>query len=265
MKTGVHNGGGLAVAWFEPESRCGALRLQSSAECCKNSPMSDKSEKVSRAASSSPSVFLSFEGLDGSGKSTLIQGLRSQLETLGRRVTVTREPGGTQLAEDIRNLILRTGHESPHARTEILLYEASRAQHVEGVIRPALEQGAWVLCDRFSESTVAFQCFARGLDRGKVDWLNRFAEDGVRPSVVVLLDLTVEASRRRQNKRQNQIGSGPDRMEQEADEFHNRVRNGFLAQAKEEPERWLVLNAERSADQLLTDLIEGLEKKGIRL
>lgn len=205
--------------------------------------------------------FISFEGLDGSGKSTLIKNLKAHLEGAGLKVVVTREPGGTPLAEDIRGLILRTEHEAPVAATEILLYEASRAQHVAKVIQPALREGRWVLCDRFSESTVAFQCFARGVNRPEVEWLNRFAEQGTRPEAVVLLDLSVEASRLRQTGRQDQGGQSRDRIENEADEFHNRVRNGFLAQAKAEPERWIVLDAELSQDQLLQVLLAALKKR----
>ncbi|MBK7890836.1 MAG: dTMP kinase [Bdellovibrionales bacterium] len=205
--------------------------------------------------------FISFEGLDGSGKSTLIKNLKAHLEKAGLEVVVTREPGGTPLAEDIRGLILRTGHEAPVAATEILLYEASRAQHVAKVIQPALREGRWVLCDRFSESTVAFQCFARGVNRPEVEWLNRFAEQGTRPEAVVLLDLSVEASRRRQGGREAQAGQSRDRIENEADEFHNRVRNGFLAQAKAEPERWIVLDAELSQEQLLQVLLSALQKR----
>lgn len=207
--------------------------------------------------------FLSFEGLDGSGKSTLIGGLKAELLKRGIKVRVTREPGGTPLAEEIRSLILRTGAEAPEAATEILLYEASRAQHVARVIKPSLALGEWVLCDRFSESTVAFQCFARGLDRTDVDRMNRFAEQGVRPELVVLLDLTVETSRERQNRRAGEdAAKSLDRMEQEADGFHERVRQGFLSQVKDEPGRWFVLDAALSADELLKRTLGELATRG---
>jgi len=116
--------------------------------------------------------FIVFEGLDGSGKSTLIRGLEQELNARGKRLKLTREPGGTPLAEDIRKLLLRTDAEVPVPATELLLYAASRAQHVAGVIQPALKKGEWVICDRFSASSVAFQSYARGVDRGTVDWLN---------------------------------------------------------------------------------------------
>ncbi len=207
--------------------------------------------------------FLSFEGLDGSGKSTLIAGLMAELERRSVKVRVTREPGGTPLAEDIRSLILRTGDEAPVPATEVLLYEASRAQHVSKVIKPSLALGEWVLCDRYSESTVAFQCFARGLDRVEIDRLNRFAEQGYRPELVVLLDLTVEVSRRRQNRRASEAsGKSLDRMEQEADDFHERVREGFLAQVREELDRWFVLDADLPSDVLLEKTVSELVRRG---
>lgn len=207
--------------------------------------------------------FLSFEGLDGSGKSTLIAGVKAELEKHGIKVRLTREPGGTPLSEEIRSLILRTGAEAPEAPTEILLYEAARAQHVAKVIKPSLALGEWVLCDRFSESTVAFQCFARGIDRGDVDFLNRYAEQSTRPELVILLDLTVDESRRRQHHRAKVDASQPlDRIEHEADDFHERVRQGFLAQAHEEPQRWCVLDAALPPAELLQKAMAALEARG---
>jgi dTMP kinase len=205
--------------------------------------------------------FLVFEGLDGSGKSTLIQLLTGELSNRGLRLTLTREPGGTPLAEDIRKLLLRTEAESPVAATELLLYAASRAQHVSRVIRPALDRGEWVFCDRFSASTVAFQCFARGLSRVDVDWLNLFAQQGVKPDLTILLDLTVEESRRRQDGRSKQSsanvgGPGGDRMEQESRDFHEAVRRGYLEQVKENPGAWIVLDASQSSEQMKEKVLQ---------
>lgn len=207
------------------------------------------------------SFFIVFEGLDGSGKSTLIQGLTQELEQRGHEFRLTREPGGTPLAEEIRNLLLRTGHEAPVATTELLLYAASRAQHVAGVIQPTLKKGGWVLCDRFSASTVAFQCFARGLDRPQIDWLNRFAEQGTAPDLYVLVDVTVDESERRQAKR-IQGGQAADRMESEKREFHENVRRGYLAQAAENPKGWLVLDGTLSPEELRASLITKLKERG---
>lgn len=207
-------------------------------------------------------AFLVFEGLDGSGKSTLIERLAATLKTRGLDLILTREPGGTPLAEDIRKILLRTDAEAPCARSELLLYEASRAQHVDRVIRPALKGGQWVVCDRFAASTVAFQCFARGLARNEVDWLNAYAIAGVEPDLYVLLDLTVEESRKRRTGRNQGQGTEDDRFEREKRDFHEAVRQGYLAQAKEEPGRWLVLDATQSPDALFMDLLKNLEDRG---
>lgn len=206
-------------------------------------------------------AFLVFEGLDGSGKSTLMAGLAEELGSRAQSFVVTREPGGTALAEEIRRLLLRTDGEVPAPPTELLLYSASRAQHVAGVIAPALNKGDWVLCDRFSASTVSFQCFARKLERAAVDWLNRFAQQGVEPDLYILLDLTVEESRRRQGRRTAGSGQESDRMERESVVFHEAVRAGYLAQAKESPTRWLVLDATEAPEKLRQQLIQALRQR----
>ena len=205
--------------------------------------------------------FIVFEGLDGSGKSTLIRGLEQELSARGKHLKLTREPGVTPLAEEIRKLLLRTDAEVPVPATELLLYAASRAQHVAGVIQPALKKGEWVLCDRFSASSVSFQSFARGVDRKSVDWLNTFAQQSVAPDLTVLVDVTVEESERRQTTRQG-TGQKADRMESEKREFHENVRRGYLTQAKESPANWLVLDGTHSPDQLRDELIEVLETRG---
>jgi len=205
-------------------------------------------------------LFLVFEGLDGSGKSTLIKGLNHELTQMGLKTTLTREPGGTPLAEDIRRLLLRTDGEVPVAATELLLYAASRAQHVAGVIQPALKRGEWILCDRFSASSVSFQSFARGLDRGNVDWLNTFAQQGTEPDLNILVDVTVDESERRQANRQS-TGQKADRMESEKRSFHENVRRGYLAQAAEKPDRWLVLDGTLAPDELKNALLTKLRER----
>ena len=207
------------------------------------------------------SFFIVFEGLDGSGKSTLIRGLEQELTARGQRLRLTREPGGTPLAEDIRRLLLRTDAEVPVAATELLLYAASRAQHVAGVIQPALEKGEWVICDRFSPCSVSFQSFARGVDRAQVDWLNTFAQQSTEPDLYVLVDVTVDESERRQAKRQG-TGQKADRMESEKRQFHEAVRRGYLSQAAETPERWLVLDGTQTPDELRTQLVGKLCERG---
>ena len=203
-------------------------------------------------------AFVVFEGLDGSGKSTLIKKLKSHLEESGVEVVLSHEPGGTELAEDIRHLILKTEGEAPVAMTELLLYEASRAQHVETLIRPNLKQQKWVLCDRFTGSTLAFQCGGRGIDRSTVDQLNNFATGGLEPDLWVLLDLSLEESERRRKSR----GEEEDRLESEAAEFHQRVRDYYLKLAKEDEKKWLVLNAEKPVDELFETLKSELSERG---
>lgn len=210
---------------------------------------------------SSRAPFLVFEGLDGSGKSTLIQFLTQEIAACGHKFTLTREPGGTPLAEEIRHLLLRTEKESPVAPTELLLYAASRAQHVAKVIRPAIENGIWVICDRFTASTVAFQCFARGLSRSDTDWLNQFAIQGTSPDLTILLDISVEESARRQTGRVSG-GQSKDRMESEPSTFHESVRQGYLAQAKESPAAWLVLDARQTPEQLRDEVLRNLKERG---
>jgi dTMP kinase len=199
--------------------------------------------------------FVAFEGLDGAGKSTLIQGLKSELEHLGMAAVVSREPGGTSLGQEIRQMLLRVQGEAPVARAEALLYQADRAQHVETLIRPALAAGRWVLSDRFTASSVAFQGGGRDLSVAEVQWLNEFSTGGLKPDLFVLLDLTVEESLRRLTGRATEA----DRFEREEKDFHERVRQGYLHLAKSEPSRWLVLNAAASPGELLQTLIADLK------
>jgi dTMP kinase len=199
--------------------------------------------------------FVVFEGLDGSGKSSLMAALESELQSKNMNVVRTREPGGTQLGDQIRELILRREGESPTPRTELLLYEASRSQHVDLVIRPALARQQWVLCDRFSASSVAFQAGGREIDEAWVEKLNEFATANLEPDLTVLLDLSVDESRRRRNQRATKGGPAEDRIESEADTFHERVRKSFLDQAGKSRGRWLVLSASDTPAQLLQQLL----------
>ncbi len=173
----------------------------------------------------------------------------------------TREPGGTPLGDEIRQLILRTEGQSPTPRTELLLYEASRSQHVDQVIVPHLQKGFWILCDRFTASSVAFQAGGRSISAEWVESLNKFATNGLEPDLTVLLDLSVEESRRRQHRRAASIGSGLDRIELEADSFHERVRASFLEQAQKAGSRWLVLDAaqdQQTLSKLLLDYLQSM-------
>jgi dTMP kinase len=157
-------------------------------------------------------------------------------------------------------MILRRDGPSPTPRTELLLYEASRAQHVDQVIRPALQKKQWVLCDRFSASSIAFQAGGREISEAWVEKLNEFATGQLKPELTVLLDLSVSESRRRRNQREANVGLKEDRIESEADSFHERVRQSFLTQAKRDPSSWFVLDAGRTPAELLKQLMEHLEK-----
>jgi dTMP kinase len=206
--------------------------------------------------------FIVFEGLDGSGKSSLIASLETILTNYQIDYVRTREPGGTPLGEEIRQLILRTDGDAPTPRTELLLYEASRAQHVDRMIRPNLEAGRWVLCDRFSASSIAFQAGGRQISQYWVELLNQFATADLVPDLTVLLDLSVLEARRRREKRNIEIGESNDRIESEADQFHERVRQSFLAQANAFPDKWLVLDAGKSSNELVQILYEELKDRG---
>ena len=186
-------------------------------------------------------MFVTFEGLDGSGKTTQVERLRARLEAEGREVVATREPGGTPLGEGIRELVLH-GHEmSPWA--EALLFAAARAEHVEEVIRPALERGADVLCDRYVDSSLAYQGIARGLGLERVLEVNLDAVGGLMPDRTFVLALDSETASGR-------VGETPDRIEREEPGFRARVEDAFRELAERFPERIVVLDASLPADEL---------------
>ena len=205
-------------------------------------------------------AFLAFEGLDGAGKSTLICRLEAHLKELGHHSHVTREPGGTILGDELRQLLLRTDGEAPVERCELLMYQAIRAQHVEKIIRPKLAQDHWVLCDRYYASSFAFQAGGRELSEEDVSWLNNYAVNGVEPDLWILLDLTVEEGERRMRQRASG-GQNKDRFEQEDRDFHQRVRDGYLKVLHKNPQDWLVLSAELSRDTLLEKVLEALQER----
>ncbi len=205
--------------------------------------------------------FLVFEGLDGSGKSSLMKRLESHLKNQGQSLIMTREPGGTVVGDEIREIILKKQAQPPSSRTELLLYQASRAQHVDLVIRPALAEKKWVLCDRFTASSIAFQGGGRGISLDQVVWLNNFASDTLKPNLTVLLDLSVDESKKRRSNRESQTATTEDRIEAEADSFHEKVRKGFLDQAKADPQNWLVLNAAHTPEELYEQLVKNLTER----
>jgi dTMP kinase len=192
-----------------------------------------------------PGLFLTFEGGDGSGKSTQSALLESWLVEQGRTVVSTREPGGTDLGVEIREIVLhRRGNVSP--RAEALLYAADRAHHVTTVVRPALERGDIVLQDRYLDSSVAYQGVGRELEADEIRSLSLWAAEGLLPDITVLLDLDVAIGRDRLDGARTRY----DRLEAEAADFHTRVREAYLALAAAEPGRFLVLDATLPVDEL---------------
>ena len=191
-------------------------------------------------------VFITFEGGDGSGKSTQIQSVREWFESRGREVIVTREPGGTELGTEIRRLV-QNGPEDVDARTEALLYAADRAYHVATVIGPALERGAVILGDRYIDSSLAYQGAARSLGVDEIASLSAWATQGLYPSLTFLLDLPPEVGARRRT-------DAPDRMERESMDFHERVRHQYLRLADAEPERIVVIDAVGTVDEVFSEI-----------
>ena len=197
-----------------------------------------------------PGRFITFEGGEGCGKSTQIAMLAERLRAAGIDPLVTREPGGTQLAERIRSLVREECDDPPNARAETLLFLASRAQLVANVMRPALAAGKWVLCDRFADSTFAYQGYGRGLDLTELKALNAFATCGLVPDKTILLDVSPEVSAARMNKRQRATNTEADRMEKAGDDFHARLKNGFRELAAAEPGRFVVVEADGTAEEV---------------
>lgn len=201
--------------------------------------------------------FLSLEGGEGAGKSTVLSALREALLADGQDVVCTREPGGTPLAERIREVLLGIAEEPMDAYAELLLMFAARAQHVARVIRPALVRGAWVICDRFTDSSYAYQGAARGLDTTFIAELERGAV-GIVPGLTLLLDLDVASARARTRGRDLLGESAPDRIESERDAFFEHVRTGFLDRAAREPGRFRVLDASLRAEQVAANAVAAL-------
>lgn len=201
--------------------------------------------------------FVTFEGGDGTGKTTQIKALERHLIARGRSCLITREPGGTALGSLIRRALLEVGDQPVAPSTELFLYLADRAQHVNEIIRPAIAAGKIVLCDRFTDSTLAYQGYGRGFDLQLLRQFNNVANDGVCPDLTFLLDCPVEAGLRRTAKRQAHSRAGEpkeDRFEREKLEFHEKVRAGFLEMARLEPARFRIIDATRSAVEVSTEI-----------
>lgn len=196
----------------------------------------------------SKGLFITFEGGDGCGKTTQIKLLDEYLRSKGYKTLLTREPGSRGLGVKLREILLNyEGDVSP--RAESFLFLADRAQHVDCIIKPALEQGVVVLCDRHTDSTVAYQGYGRGLDLEQIHRLNNIATEGLKPDLTIVLDVDVETSQKR-------VGKEKDRMESAGIEFFERVRKGFLEIAKQEPERVKVVDSIQSIEEIHKQILE---------
>ena len=193
-------------------------------------------------------ILISFEGSEGSGKSTQIARLAEHLQKVGREVIATREPGGTEIGEQIRNIIVHNSKgDEMCAETELLLFTAARAQVVREVIAPALIRGAVVLSDRFLDSSTVYQGIARNLAPDPVNQINRFAVGSVMPDITIVIDVPTDVSLARIRQRASDL---PDRMERENIEFYNKVREGYLLLAQQWPERVIVIDGTQSPDTI---------------
>lgn len=203
----------------------------------------------------SKGLFITFEGPDGCGKSTQIKLLAEYLKEQGKEVIVTREPGGTKISEKIRALILDPENKEEAAVTEMMLYAAARAQIVAELIKPSIEEGKIVLCDRFVDSSIAYQCYGRGLGE-QVEIVNSYAVQGTMPDVTFYLDISAEEGRKR-----NQGTGKKDRMEQEAIDFHKRVYDGYKEITRKNSNRIVVIDASGSIEEVFEEIKKVYEQR----
>jgi dTMP kinase len=195
-------------------------------------------------------TFISFEGIEGTGKSTQAKLLYTYLREKGADVILTEEPGGTQISVKIREVLLSVEHKEMSPLTELLLYNASRAQHIQEVIMPALDRGAMVITDRFTDSTLAYQGYGRGLDLQLIDSIDLIATGRLKPDITLLLDLDVQTGLKR-----NRGINKTDRLELEDVPFHERVRNGYHMLAAKEPGRIKLIHASKSIEEMHREII----------
>lgn len=198
-------------------------------------------------------LFITFEGADGCGKSTQMRLLAEYLEKQNKDVVITREPGGKGLGEKVREILLNYDGEVSD-RCESFLFLADRAQNIDIIVNPSVDAGKIVLCDRHTDSTVAYQGYGRGLDIDKINMLNNLATNGKKPDLTFVFDIDTETSMKR-------VGKDKDRMESAGIEFHNRVREGYLKIAEQEPDRIKVIDAKKSIEEIHKEIIEIIAKK----
>lgn len=198
-------------------------------------------------------LFITFEGADGCGKTTQLNLLKEYLENSGYEVVLTREPGGKGLGEKVREILLNYDGEVSN-RCESFLFLADRAQNIDIIVNPAIEQGKIVLCDRHTDSSVAYQGYGRGLDINQINTLNNLATNNKKPDLTLVFDVDIETSMLR-------VGNEKDRMESAGKEFFNRVRNGYLELAKQEPDRIKVIDSTKSIQEVQKDVLEIIKTK----
>ncbi len=213
-------------------------------------------------------LFITFEGIEGSGKSTQIALLRAALQEMGHAVIQTREPGGCAIGDQIRSILLHPENTALEPTAELLLYAAARAQHVTEIIRPALDSGKLVLCDRYTDATLAYQGDGRGLDQHLIAQLNKVASQATTPDLTILIDLQVETGLGRALSREiEQQDNSEGRFEREEMAFHQRVRDGYLTLAKAEPERFSIVDGGLSIAKLAVTIqketLKFLEQKKV--
>ncbi|HIL94002.1 MAG TPA: dTMP kinase [Cycloclasticus sp.] len=199
--------------------------------------------------------FLTLEGVEGVGKTTNLNFIANYLEKAGKAIITTREPGGTAIAEEVRGLLLNHHDESLCDESELLLMFAARAQHLKEVIKPALAAGKWVVCDRFTDATYAYQGGGRHFKMTDIAWIEQFVQKGLTPDKTVLLDLSVEVGLQRAASR-----SEPDRFESEKQVFFEDVRRVYLDRAEAEPDRFCVVDASQSIEQVQQSIVKHLDE-----
>jgi dTMP kinase len=200
--------------------------------------------------------FITFEGIDGSGKTTALRFVEQHLREQQIPLLVTREPGGTAIGREIRGVLLTTSHRAMTPATELLLYAADRAQHIQELILPALNEGKVVLCGRFTDATLAYQGYGRGFDLTWIETLMQFATGGLKPDLTVLLDLEVAQAQERLHQRNQHRLVAQDRLEAEELEFHERVRQGYLELARREPQRIKIISAAGTIEETRQRAVE---------
>lgn len=206
-------------------------------------------------------VFISLEGPEGAGKTSVLEALLPQLKEMGRELLTTREPGGVAISEKIREVILDKSHTQMDSKTELLLYIASRRQHLAEKVLPALERGTWVLQDRFIDSSVAYQGYGRGLAVDDVEWLNQFATDGLKPDLTLYFDIDVKEGLARIARDQEREVN---RLDLEGLDLHERVRQGYLAILEKEPERVVKIDASQPLEQVVADSLAVIKERFIK-